>query len=251
MITRDSRARVRLALLAAVALGACARPQPVRHTLTLDTQRISVAIPEGWEIVDRGNAVIVRKADMELRIETIGAVGPLGIRREVERARRLWQGGRDKDARWRLRTVRVPDALFASNAQREAFWDAWSEVSNEDAGYDAMGAGFEHVLENVAGLAPMGPDSLADAWLAEVDPRRLRDVATRQPRTVDGRPAIVLDTWQRLDHTQRRRIALVFDNGYAVALQTSQGAFGPGPFPPQAMLLELILSSLRFTPPAA
>ena len=247
MIVRDGRPRalLTLALCWAAALGACS-PRPVRHTFTLGAERVSVATPAGWEIVDRGSAVILRKADMELRLETIGAVGPVGIRREVESARRLWREGRGQDARWRLRTVRVPDAMFASTEQREAFWAAWSEVSNEGADYRTAESGFEHVLSSVAGLPPMEPDALADAWLAHDDPDRRRDVAQRRARTVDGRPAIVIDTWLRFDHTQRRRIALVFDNGYALALQTGQGAFGPGPFAPQALMVDLILRSLRF-----
>jgi hypothetical protein len=236
-------------LLSAVALG-CG-PRPVRHVLTLGTERVSVATPAGWEIVDRGDAVILRKADMALRIETIGPVGPVGIRREVERARQLWRAGRAKDARWRLRTVRVPDALFATVAQREAFWAAWSEVSNEDADGRTTDVGFDHLLANVELLGRMEPDALADAWLARDDPDRRRDVAARNHRTVDRRPAIVLDTWQRFDHTQRRRVALVFDDGYALALQTGQGSFGQGPFAPQVVVLELILTSLRFEPAAA
>jgi hypothetical protein len=84
MIARDGRlkTRVLLALLSAFALGGCA-PRTVRHALTLGTERVTVETPAGWEIVDRGDAVIVRQADMELRIETIGAVGTFGIRREV------------------------------------------------------------------------------------------------------------------------------------------------------------------------
>jgi hypothetical protein len=243
--------RVALALLCGASLAACAQPEPVRHSLTLGTERVSVATPEGWELVDRGDAVILRKADMDLRLETIGPVGPVGIRREVERARQLWSEGRDQDSRWRLRTVRVPDALFATPAQREAFWAAWHEVSDENASHGAIAAGFDHILASVAEMKPMDHDALADAWLAQVDPHRRREVASRRALTVDGRPAIVLDTWYRVDHTQPRRIALVFDDGYALALQTGQGAFGPGPLAPQVVMVELLLGSLRFEPAAS
>jgi hypothetical protein len=143
----------------------------------------------------------------------------------------------------------VPDELFATTAQREAFWAAWHEVLDENAGY-SMETAFEDVLANVAKLTLLEPDALADAWLAEDDSGRRRDLAARDHRMADGRPTVVLDTWNRFDHTDRQRIALVFDNGYALALRTSQGAFGPGPFPPQALVLEMLLVSLRFDPTA-
>jgi len=239
-----------LALASAFAVAACA-PRMVRHELTLGSERISVVLPEAWQVVDRGETVIVKDGDTELRIERLGPAGPLGIRREVERARALWNEGRTKDARWRLRTIPVPDALFASTSQRDAFWAAWSEVSDESADPRSVDAGFEHILANAAALKSADPETIADALLESEDRDQRREVATRRRRTVDGREAVVLDTWQRSTHTSRERLAFVFDDGAVIAVRTQPSAFAVTAFASRAVAFEQVLLSLRFERGAA
>jgi hypothetical protein len=72
------------------------------------------------------------------------------------------------------------------------------------------------------------------------DPRR-RDVAETRHVTVSGREALAIDTWTRLSHQDRRRFALVFDDGCLIALRTDRGRpVGTG------RAFETLMSSLEF-----
>jgi len=67
-------------------------------------------------------------------------------------------------------------------------------------------------------------DELVDWGLqtigAGVGPDERREVKSRQPVALDGRQAMDIETWNRLDHTNPQRIFLVNDGGDLLALQT-------------------------------
>ena len=67
------------------------------------------------------------------------------------------------------------------------------------------GAGFEELVE--WGLAAVGHD-------------QRRDVKSRRAVTIDGREAMDIETWNRLDHTNPQRIFFVRDEGELLALHT-------------------------------
>jgi hypothetical protein len=52
-----------------------------------------------------------------------------------------------------------------------------------------------------------------------------REVKFRRPVALDGRQAMDIETWNRLDHTNPQRIFLVNDGGDLLALQTVRMAF--------------------------
>ena len=91
--------------------------------------------------------------------------------------------------------------------------------------------GFEIVLQNLGPPAPppRNPDELIEWGLAEVgaevghDDRR--EVKSRHPMTIDGREAMDIETWNRLDHTNPQRIFLIRDDGDLLALHTVGRAF--------------------------
>ena len=104
------------------------------------------------------------------------------------------------------------------------------------AGWDALDQGnqkrfrrkeFEIVLQY---LGPRTPpprdlDALFDWGLAAVGHNERRDVKSRRPVTVDGREAMNIETWHRLDHSNPQRIFFVKDDGDLLALHTVGMAF--------------------------
>ena len=103
-------------------------------------------------------------------------------------------------------------------------------------GWDALDQGrqkrfrkgeFEIVLQNLGPPAPppRNPDELADWGLTEVGHDQRREVKSRRAVTLDGREAIDIETWNRLDHTNPRRIFLVRDESDLLALHTVGMAF--------------------------
>jgi hypothetical protein len=104
------------------------------------------------------------------------------------------------------------------------------------AGWDALDQGkqkrfrkgeFEIVLQNLGTRTPPARDlnDLIDWGLAAVGHNRRRDEKSRRAVTVDGREAIDIETWNRLDHTNPQRIFFVIDDGDLLALHTERMAF--------------------------
>ena len=230
-----------LAALGLVILGCHAEATPSRQ-FHLGLGRIAIVPPEGWEVLDQGRTVRLRKGEAEVTIEDLGPRSPLGIGCEITRARELWREGRAKDALWCMRRIPVPDDLFTSTSQREIFWARWSDVSgaSEDADPATVDRAFERLLTEVEALKPKDFPAMVDDALASEDRDGRRAVASRREITVDGHPALILDTWDRLTHTMRQRVAYVYDNGYLLALRTERGPYGA-----TAAALDAVLEPLR------
>jgi len=84
---------------------------------------------------------------------------------------------------------------------------------------------FEIVLQNLGPRTPPLSDSadlddLIDWGLAALDHDQRREVKSRRAVTIDGREAVDIETWNRLDHTNPQRILLVRDDGELLALHT-------------------------------
>jgi hypothetical protein len=234
--------------LAGLAFAGCeTRLQGTRHAVALGEHQLSIRVPEGWQVLSFGREVRVSHGGVVFTLGDLGPAGPEGIQSEVERAHVLWRKGQDRDARWVLRNVPVPDELFGTQVERTAFWAAWSEVANAPDGADpaAIDEAFERIRANVAALARPDVQVLAGTVLDKIEPKARRDIAASHTRLVAGREAVVFRTWDRLTHGNPRRVAIVFDKGYALKLDTEAGsmaAAGPA--------FQGLLDSLRFTAPA-
>jgi len=103
-------------------------------------------------------------------------------------------------------------------------------------GWDALDQGkqkrfrkgeFEIVLDNLGSATPPARDldTLIDWGLAEVGHNQRREVKSRRMVMLDGREAVGIETWNRLDHTNSQRIFFVDDGGELLALHTVGMAF--------------------------
>ena len=235
-------------LLAWIAFVGCqTRPQGTRQEVRLGEHHLSLRVPEGWRVLSFGREVRVSRGNVVLTLGDLGPAGPEGIQREVERARTLWKNGQLHDAQWVLKTVPVPDELFRTQVERTTFWADWSEVmgAGEGANPDAMDEAFERIRADVAALARPDLQVLAGTVLDQIEPKARRDIEVSHPRLVNGREAVVYRTWDRLTHRNPRRVAIVFDGGYALKLDTEAGSIlRAGP------VFQGLLDSLRFSPQA-
>lgn len=90
---------------------------------------------------------------------------------------------------------------------------------------------FEIVLQYLgpATPPPRDLDALVDWGLAAVGQAvghdQRREEKSRRTVTVDGREAVDIETWNRLDHTNPQRIFLIRDDGDLLALHTVRMAF--------------------------
>jgi len=63
-------------------------------------------------------------------------------------------------------------------------------------------------------------DQLIDSALGELGHNQRREVKSRREITIDGRKALNIETWQRLDHTNPQRFLFVIDDDDLLALHT-------------------------------
>lgn len=212
-----------VALLPALLAGCGSREAP--RAFELGPHRGQLHVPSGWVVLDQGRQWRLRKGDAELVLQDLGAAGPEGIRREVERARELWREGRVDEARWRLRNVRAPRELFAAAVDREAFWAAWAAFLDDKARvvpYPEIDPAFSDVLARVDALPPPDLPALSDGGLRMLGHDQRRDVKSRQTLKVGGRDALDVETWNRLSHANPQRFLFIAHDGYLLALYTAR-----------------------------
>lgn len=230
------------------ALAACgARDAP--RTFVVGEHRVSVRIPAGAEVLDQGRQVRLRAAGGELVLQDMGPAGPLGIRREVERAQELWRTGRVDEARWRLAGVPLPSEIFAGPADERAFRATWRGLTSEASrtlAYDAIAPRFVEVLGAIAALPERALPELADAGLAVLGHDARRDVKARAPVSVGGNDALDVETWNRLAHTSPRRFVFVRNDDFLLALYTETDVDADA-----AKEFVAVRDSLQFPPAAA
>ena len=104
----------------------------------------------------------------------------------------------------------------------------------------------EIVLEHLSPLLPLPDwDHLIDWGLMAVDARighdQPREIKSRRQASIDGRDAIDIETWSRLDHGNPQRIFLIRDEDSVLALHTPGMAF-----PDTLAAFDAIRDSLHF-----
>ena len=238
---------VALAALALALAGCGSSERASRRVLVLGEHHLSVRVPDGWQVLEFGREARMSQGAVTLTLGDLGPAVPEGIQREVDRAHALWKSGHDRDARWVLGRIPVPDELFGTQVQRTAFWADWSEVlqAPDDTDPDRVDEAFERIRADVASLAQPDLGTLAGAIVGKMEPPDRREVAATHPRLVAGRPAVVIRTWDRLTHEHPRRVAIVLDGGYALKVDIEGGTMdlaGPA--------FEGLLDSLRFEIPS-
>jgi hypothetical protein len=119
-------------------------------------------------------------------------------------------------------------------------------------GWDALDQGnqkrfrkgeLDIVLQNLgpATPPPRDLDELVDWGLGMVGHDRRSELKSRRTVTIDGREAVDIETWSRLDHTNPQRIFFVNDDGDLLALRTERMAL-----PDSLAAFDAIRDSLHF-----
>jgi hypothetical protein len=106
--------------------------------------------------------------------------------------------------------------------------DAWpGDAAFERIAFQDLGAvkrdGTPLDSAAVAALAASGLDSLADRALERLGYDGRVEVDRRRSIEVDGRPAVVLETWYRSTHQRYRRVAIIQNGGTLLAVEAQQG----------------------------
>jgi hypothetical protein len=245
--------RARVVLLASVVAtsSACARldaPPAIQKEFEFGSRRVTMMAPGGWDVLDQGRQKRFRNGESEVVLEVIGPVSAAGVRHEVERARDLWKAGRVDESQLRIKNLRTPPELFAAATEASSYnrTRATLALLPDSSPFDRAEPAFEGLLAAIAVMPLRDLASLVDSGLRDVDQdERRREVKSRERRTIDGREAMDIQTWSRLDHTFPQRLLFIYDDGDLLVLHTPRLADEQ-----TASAFEAIRDSFHFVAPA-
>jgi hypothetical protein len=229
---------VRLAVLALLlATGACRPEPPASAVVELGVHRAEFRVPSGWLHANHGHEQRFERQLAHISLADLGPASSKGLRRVVHEARQLFRAGQWEDARTLLVAVEPRD-FFSSKESWDGVARAWKSVNHirrqpgsdppgeirEDVVWEVENA-YHQLLVQASALPPPSLESLAMSQLRELRHDRLRDIASQQAMAVSGRPALRIDTWDRLSHDHRRSHVFVLSEGRLLCLRMETGRY--------------------------
>ena len=203
-------------------------PEDRRVSLAIESHTFSVRVPSDWEHIDYGRKHTFRIDRANISFEDLGPVGRLALIHDVEEARRLWRNGQTDEARIRLDRLPVHATHLPDSRQYQSIVDAITVVlhSMEKPGPAYGEAAFRELLARLSTVTDPAIGELLEEGLEAWDYDMQRDIAWRQTTKIDGRPALILQTWDRLSHLYPKKHALLLNDGRLLSLDTEFGTFG-------------------------
>jgi hypothetical protein len=206
----------------------CATNTPNPKTVRVGHHRVRFTAPSGWEHLDHGREQLFRERESELEISLadLGPASRRGIALEIEAARGMWLGGHRKDAFERVRELHGPTLAFAPGDSRTRFWSQWNEVTylGDHADSATVARGFQALADGTRDLAPDSLELMAAYALETTEEQQGREIVRQERRTVNGATWSVTDTWGRVAHGDRRRVACLDDGGFLLVLRMKRGS---------------------------
>jgi hypothetical protein len=208
---------------------ACSAPERDPLPLTVGVHEIQLIVPPEWQRFDHGRE---QRFEIEMLRISLADMGPAtreGFHREIAHARELYRLGQLEDARALLNTLQLRPA-FPSEQRWTSFALAWNKIRRAGLGRvplepSAVESAYTEVLVEVDALPKPDIASLAIAVLERIGHDQRRDVAEQRAMAVDGRGALLIDTWDRLNHTGRFRHVFVLNEGNLLLARMEMGRF--------------------------
>ena len=236
---------VALALALATVVAGCIQSIPPDR-VEAGRHRVLLRPPPGWEHLDHGREHVFRSGEMSIVLEDLGPASREGLARELREARDVWLQGRRKDAYARVQALHGPPLLFASPETRAAFWGPWTDVSSlhEAADSASIGRALDALIDGTRSLPDVSPEAMAGYAVGMASTSSPRGETARQgPRVIHHASWYEVETWDRVTHLMRSRLAVVDDGGFILCLRIDRGQIErTGP------VFESLLSSIRIEP---
>ena len=202
---------------------------PVTRTLAVGTHRVTLTLPAKWRHIDQGATHRFRRSIGSISVSDLGPVTPRGLFDTITRARSAFLDGHLEDAQAILATFDLRRTLDDEESWRE-YKNRWNtlrragprnviDAHDVDAAYADLLSGIFHLP------VPTAAEVFDDALELIRHDDELREVLSAQVRTVDGREARLVETWNRRSHAHRQAHMFVLDKGYLLVAQMEIGKF--------------------------
>jgi hypothetical protein len=245
MLRRADASVAALLAFAMAAGGGCSRS--AAQNMEVGRHHVRLVPPRGWEHLDHGREQVFRNGETKVLLADFGPSTREGMALELTRARDTWLRGYRRDALARVRELRGAPLTLATNHERAVLWQPWYEVTTRDDSADSatIGHAFEEMSHSIEGLSDVPAESLAAYALRMSEDMRRREIASLEHRKIHGAEWTVVETWDRVSHLYRSRLASLDNGGRLLALRTEGGTIGlVGP------VFEALLSSIEIAPEA-
>jgi hypothetical protein len=218
-----------LILSALLLAGGCSNPAPERLRLTIGVHQVELESPVGWEHLDHGREQRFGDGLSQISVADLGPVAPDGFRREILAARELFRARQLDDSRTRLRALHLRTS-FPSAQRWESFSRSWDGIRLAGVGHHSedptiVERAYSGVLAEIAALPRPDLETLVLNTLEDLGHDERHDIAHQEATAVSGRPGVLMDTWDRLSHAQRRRHLFVLNDGYLLVARMELGRF--------------------------
>jgi hypothetical protein len=208
---------------------ACSAPGPDPSPMTIGVHEVRLIAPVGWHHFDHGREQRFERGMLHISLADMGPATREGFHREIFHARELYRLGQLEDARALLGALNLRPAVPTEQRWR-SFLVPWDKIRRAGLGRvplgpDAVETAYTEVLVEIDALPKPDLESLAVSVLTSTGHDERRDVATQRAMAIDGHSALLIDTWDRLNHTGRMRHLFVLNEGNLLLARTEMGLF--------------------------
>lgn len=216
-------AAIATAALLAQAPGCASSPQP--REVEVGHHRLRLLPPETSEHLDHGRQQLFRNGEVSLVLEDLGPITPEGLESELRRARQLWLDGRRRDAFARVSELHGPPIQLLPSDRRAHFWKPWTDATYVPEAVDSLSIGeaFDALIAGARELPEPTVEQVTEYVVSRLHGAERREIATVKPRLIHDRDWVVIETWDRVSHLSRSRMAWIEDRGYLLVLGTDRG----------------------------
>jgi hypothetical protein len=235
------------ALVVMSSVGLACRPSAPPQSIVVGAHALSFRLPEGWERIDYGQRQVLRHAEDRIVLMDLGPVDGPGYIREIEAVRDLWIQGRQPDAQARLNDLQLLPFGFSTRAEylrAHALLVQARQALGSGPAYECNWR-LRTVVDTIATQPAPPLSAYVEYVLDRLEPSRYRQREILPPKLtrIGDREALIVDSWDRLSHTQRQRFALTINAGRLLVIAVEAGAFEATQTPYSA-----VLKSIEFQP---
>jgi len=201
-------------------------PPPAPARVDIGIHHVSFRVPSGWEHLDHGREHRFHRELMQISAADLGPVTREGYLRELRRAYQLFHDDRPDDARDHVSGLDFGPA-FPGADQRKRFLESWGKAldggrSTGTTRGDAHSA-WEYVMDEVEHLPDADLAAIVVNLLPSIETAAHREIASQNPSAISGRPAIRIETWDRLSHDRQQSYLFVLNEENLFVLRMELG----------------------------
>ena len=223
-----------VALALVTSLSGCAedRSQPVKPaTVRVEKQiglhQLRFSVPHGWQHLDQGATQAFRNAGALLELQDLGTFSRLATIRHVEQAQDLYSKGESLAAQEHLKRLPYLQAAFLKAEDWLRVENSWRQLTQqqERARPKDINQAYEQVLSMLYQQPKSDLAAVAEMLLQLEDRSGQREVARQSELSIDGRKAVLIETWDRLSHSMQQPNLFVRNEGNILRLSVRLGSY--------------------------